>query len=399
VAGAGYGIEWSYLNDGELLATNGLNCYLGAAFVYSPSAVAAYEADLQAREDAGAVISTVGAYVDAVKDQGAPALPPIADGTWQPDDTGNLFRWMGGGGIFVSTEQDGAVLTRGATVEREIAAAEVVAGADAADPAWRELLLGQVSDATGWNPYVTETEYALDHFDAAEQLALDAIGPACEGHDAVAVDLGTGAVAWDPDPVEPVDSPADAPDVGFVAGERVASTTWTRSDPDVWRVEVAVDPGEGVPSVSFAWDPSELATTAALVDDAVFRIDPAPFQGDPFGMPLPIGLAGLSPGWWLVEDTARVHLAGRFSTSAGAVEVRDETLAPESAATWVFYVVQGDDARALEIADRVNVNPTVTLACPPRAVAPPGDDGGCGCQSAPGVGWIASLPLVLRRRR
>ena len=73
------------------------------------------------------------------------------------------------------TEQDNVVLTAGTTSHMVLHALQALADAHgqpaALDEAWRELLLGQVSDSTGWNPYRTETEYALSHLGTAAELA------------------------------------------------------------------------------------------------------------------------------------------------------------------------------------------------------------------------------------
>ena len=126
----------------------------------------------------GYVHATVAEAVRAMKARGVtPApLPPVLDGTWQPSNTGNVFRWMGGGGLFRTQESDGdtlAAIWRG----RAAAAAAQSAAEGVADErlqagvmaAWREALLAEVSDSTGWNPFVNEVRYSRERAAAARR--------------------------------------------------------------------------------------------------------------------------------------------------------------------------------------------------------------------------------------
>lgn len=396
---ADFTVGWHFLNDGELYATNEMNCYLGAAFVADPEAVAEREADLLAAEAAGGRIVSVGTYVSEVGATATTPLPPVLDGTWQPDDTENLGLWMGDAGLWGDTESDNGVRTANVRASRAVRAAEAVAGADAAlvREAWRELLLGEVSDATGWNPYVTEVAYGLDHSAAAEALASEALAGPCTDAAAttVRVDLSTGEVAWDATVEAAGGEPVDAP-FPMVVSSRGAMAWTSTADADVTALAVTFVAGDDAAEAVFPWDGTVVAAIPALLDEVV-AVDVADLVADDVGLPLPAGLVRLSEGLWLVAELDTVHLAARHSRG-GTIGFRDETSPGE--ATWRFLVVEGDEARAVAVAKAENLAPTVTLACPPRAVAELPD--GCGCGTGigtTGLGALLGLAAALRRRR
>src|SRR5688572_1044660 len=140
--------QWTFFDDGELLATGDWNPYFPEQFVIDQEALDAYEAELMAREAEGFIIATVQDYVAAVSAEVEPvAPPPLLDGTWQPGSTDGVAKWMGdrslwavGGGPH---DRDNHVRTLGYVAHRELAAAETAAAVtriDARaqlDAAWR----------------------------------------------------------------------------------------------------------------------------------------------------------------------------------------------------------------------------------------------------------------------
>jgi MYXO-CTERM domain-containing protein len=402
-ADGSYQVQWSFFDDGELLATGDVTPYLGPAFVEDPEAVAAFVADMEAREAAGAKISTIGDYVAAVESRGTEPLPPVLDGTWQPGETTNLGLWMGGSGLWGQDERDNEVRTTVMTARHAVAAAEALAEGDpelqpTVEEAWKEVLLAEVSDATGWNPYPTEVQYARDHAASAVALAQEIAQAGCEanGTSSVVVDLATGGVAWGYAEGELATTPIEPTDLDVTVGERDASVAWSVVEgiDDVLHVDVTFPMGEGAPSVGFAWDGLVVATTPAMLDEVV-AVDAADVAAEEFGLALPNGLVRLSEDVWLIKRTDSVHLAGVFSKSAGTVRFEDHTLPAAQEATWRFLVVLGDEARALEVARDANVTPWVSFQC--DAVD---TDEGCGCASSPGAGWawLLAVAAIWRRR-
>ncbi|HET6582658.1 MAG TPA: hypothetical protein VFG69_04410, partial [Nannocystaceae bacterium] len=251
---------WTFFDDGELLATADWNPYFPDMFHLDPASVAEYEAGLVALEDQGFVITTVRDYADAIRDRVVVAdAPPLFDGTWQPGSTNGVAKWLGDRSIWYlggpPADRDNHVRTLGYIAHRELVAAEAAAqaaGLDARaqlDAAWRLLALGQVTDASGINPYRGEVEYGLAHTAEVTRIARDVIEDAklALGLDEPAIvdpEAGTLA-AGDEDPF--AGRPADAVvELEVVVDDpmRATSTTWERIADGHHRVAVAFGPGD-----------------------------------------------------------------------------------------------------------------------------------------------------------
>ncbi|MEK6608629.1 MAG: MYXO-CTERM sorting domain-containing protein [Myxococcota bacterium] len=458
VATADVEVVWSFFDDGELLATQGLNPYVGPEFRASAESVARYESELLAAEAQGFRIARIAEYVAWVKDAGLerPPLPPILDGTWQPGSTDSMARWMGDSGLFdaiYGDERDNAVLTGNVRARHRIVAAETVVAhaeaagtieageyADALEACWRDALLGQVTDATGINPFAGEVEYGLAHGEAASACADALIAKVAPGVGEpgasprptgrwLVVDTLSGEVtAAKAPPVEDA-APAEprfAPEEGFAvsAPGREVTTTWesvgTGDARRVTRVTLAAsapDGGQRLLEVAFPLPLDGFYLTPGLSEDG-----PRFFPGSAFvlqegriALPIADGVVGLDEDVWLVAQTDAVHVAARFQQGSGVVRFLDATLAPEAGATWVFWIVDGGVKDAAALADRLNVRPTVVVPVAPVGVTGDGGtdadasagDEGCGCRvagiprdrDASGVAALAILAAAATARR
>ena len=407
--GADWQVSWHFLNDGELYATGDLNPYVGAAFKYNPDALQSKVDDLLAAEAAGQHIVSVGTFVSEVGDA-TTVLPPVTDGDWQPDDTGNLHRWMGGAGLWVEEEMDNAVLVNNVRAGQAVAAAEIVAGADAVEDAYKSLLLGEVSDATGWNPWQTEVQYGISHAGEVVSAAQTAIDPMCaeNGAAGVMVDLANGEMIWDGIPA-PDSTVVVAPPVVATVSGRDSTVNWTYVADDVDQLSLTYAAGADPVSVSFPWDGLVVATVPSLAEEMV-SLDATTIAADDLALPLSLGIARLSDGLWLIKRTDSIHLAGHFQRSTNSLYFLDETTTLSGA--WRFLVVRGTADRALDIARRVNETPVVNLACPVVACPDSSDvcyGTDCGCTTTPlnplapwfSLGLVAmpfTLVSLLRRR-
>jgi hypothetical protein len=406
-ATASYTVGWHFLNDGELYATDDKNCYLGASFRESPEAMEAHAAELQAAEDSGAKIATIGEFTAAHGADHDEPMPDMVDGTWQPDNTDNLGLWMGGMGIF-SADEDDLVRVLNARASRQLAAAELVdgAGADQLDEGWRELLLGEVSDASGWNPLAVEVAYGKDHSSTAYELANSAIADACPTDASwLHVNVATGAVTPDGHGATGGGDAAEAPfTLAFSAADdtdpmRTGTATWTTTaDADVLALTVHLDASGYPVKLVFPWDGEEYATIPALTE-TMRELPATSVAMDPIGLPLALGVFRVAEGVWVIQKTDSTHLAGIFSKAAGTVTFFDETGSAD-ARTHEYRVVLGTAARATEVALALNATPEVDLVCAPGDTSA---DLPCGCQTGGDAGSVAGAMLALcalvQRRR
>jgi hypothetical protein len=367
-------VDWSFMGDGELMATGEWDPYFPWFFHYREDAVAEYEAGLEAMEANDYLISSIGDYVAALDDAGIDPepLPHLFDGTWQPDSTMGVSLWFGRGGLWRKDERDNHVRTLCYTAHKELKAAETIAaaaGLDRAavlDEAWRQLHMAEVSDGSGINPYRGEVEFTIASAAEAIRLARDVIDEAKAALaleealiDTAAGTVEAGAFAW---PGQAGPGPFA---VQVEAEGRTFEKKWFKvsDDPPTWRFEIAFSDSEDKQAreiyVSFPLTGDDILTTTALVDDEVRAYAWDDFEFEFWYLPAPIGLIGLGDGWWLVKDTANVHIAALIEPGAPTLRFEDLTAPWFETITWVFHVVQGDEAAALDLANRTNVQPTL----------------------------------------
>jgi hypothetical protein len=377
-AASGVQTTWVFFNDGELAATGGLNPYAGPAFVTDPAAVTALEGEFQAAADAGFAVVSVAAYVAALDALGvaAVAAPAVLDGTWQPDDTQNLWRWMGGAGISRPSERDNGVLTAVRAARDDVLAAEVLVAAAAGagegaaddgarrDAAIRELLKAEVSDTTGWNPWLGEVEYGFEHAAAAaggaQALVTDLLARLGWAYAEIDTATGTATEAVAPPPPEMLSPAAPLFTVVVAAGLRAVTADWYIDEAGDPLVEITVAPsggGSATVEMRFPRGGTAIATPPAGLEGEMVRADESAFSFTQTFLPVASGVIELGPGRFLVKDTRTVHLAAGIGAGSAELIFRDETLPLDEAATYRFYVIDGSDAYALAKADAVNVHP------------------------------------------
>lgn len=377
-------VNWTFFGDGELLATGDLDPYFPPIFVKNEEALAEYEKKLTDLETDGYDIATVTEYVDELIDLGVEAAEPmpLLDGTWQPQSH-TTFRWMGGGALWRPTERDNHVRTLCAAAHRELVAAETVLGAAekisdetskyraALDEAWRLLALGQVTDATGINPYKGEVGYGLAHAGEALRMAREVIEQAGALLDIsqVSIDSASGSVLE-------ADQPPDYPLAGpalFIKTEahgRLITETWRKvaDDPEVFRLQIDFSPGDDraahILKTTFYSDTTQIIYCEALADDQPVYHERIDFGFEHYHLALANGLLGLDDNLWLIKDQGWVHVAADIFRARMDVEFVDETASWNEQVPWVFYVVRGDEQQAVEWADRINVHPTLTRTIP-----------------------------------
>jgi hypothetical protein len=371
-------VEWTYMGDGELMAVGDWDPYFPWFFYYKPEAVAEYEAEVQALADQGYKVSSISGYVQDMIDAGIPATdpPPLLDGTWQPQSTDGTSRWLGHRGLWGRDERDNNVRSMNMMAHREIVAAETAAAAAGLDredvlaEAWRQLIIGETSDGSGINPYRGEVEFCIASSAEAIRIARDVIEEAKEalGLDAALIDTATGEVtagefSWPGTPV------GEAPlEVAIEASNRQWTAEWYRLDgePETYRFAVSFTAGldnhDRELYVTFPGFTSDIITTTALIDDEIRTYSRADFdfEGGHWYMPLPTGLVGLGNNWWVVKDMVNEHVVAKIVDGGNDIRIEDETAPWFETITWNFYVLHGNAAQALELADHINVHPVLT---------------------------------------
>lgn len=370
-------VTWTFLDDGELLATNGIDPYFPPIFVLDPAAVAAYERELAALESQGYAITTVARYASALDGLGVPIAepPPLLDGTWQPQSTDGIKRWLGGVGLWAGSERDNEVRTLQAMAHRELVAAETVASTAglsaegsaaraALDGAWRLLALAQVSDSSGINPYRGEIEFGIAHATEALRVARTVIRDAERqlGRKSAAIDVAAGTVSAAPVVPTPVTIPAALASVVKAPGRSV-SETWTREPSGASRVTFELGPvttgDDRSVAIRFPGAAGPLVYSPGLAEDSVASLSREAFEFDHFQLALANGLVGLGADRFLIKDQAFVHVAATVRRDSPDVVLGDDTAPADRPVRWSFVLVEGSAEAARAEAERLNVNPTL----------------------------------------
>ncbi|MCA9772237.1 MAG: hypothetical protein KC466_07490 [Myxococcales bacterium] len=378
---SGIELDWSELDDGEILPTGGFNPYFEPLFRRNDASIAAYEAELQDLEDRGFWVTTITKYVAALKALGVEPspLPLVTDGTWQPQSTFGTSRWLGGAGLLFFLERDNAVRTanyrsRNALVAAETAVAAAERAGHSMDAAresirqgWRDQVLGEVSDASGINPIPVEWDYGLAHAAEAERLAQSAIDDAKArlGIAEARIDTRAGTVV--PAPAEPIErfTPTGAPlDVTVDAPGRPLTVRWFTVDgaPNTYELRVELGAATGLVNpvtVGFPRSGTTLAYSPALLEDRVQEIDLTAFAYGENWLALANGLIGIGDDWWVIKDASSVHVVAHYGLDRPQVSFEDQVANERDPVTWRFRVLRGDAAAALAAATRLNTWPTL----------------------------------------
>jgi len=401
---AGVEVEWTFFDDGEVLATPG-NPYL-APVQPEPDlgAVRDFEATLQRLADQGYLHTTITDYVTRLGKLGIEPKPllPIADSTWQPPSTEGISRWMGRMGTlgYSFHEEDNRIRTGNYRASLCLAGASLLAdlvardghdvGAERAfiDEGYRDLMKAEVSDATGINPWLGEWVYGLQHNEAAEGACSRAVDGllARWGRNHVILDLNAGEEkpdgTFEPQfqlaPTRPEDLPVP---MEVTAAGRTVEWTWA-DDGRVFRGELAIGPSDDpggedrakrTVTLSMPLAGGALRYSPGLVEDEVVSIPLSEYRllANQVYVPLANGLIGLGPDLWLLKSCRDVHLAARVATGDGdRVEFIDETVPAAGGVTWVFYLLRGSEEEALEMARLLNTHPNMVFVRSGGAVGP-----------------------------
>lgn len=376
-AGGGDPVEivWTFMDDGEVaFAKSRLNPYFGRDYQVDRERVQKHIDELMRLEEQGFVHATIAEAAQAMDRIGvarAP-LPPVLDGTWQPKDTNNLFRWMGGAGLFRTYERDSdtlaAIWRASAIVGRADAAARRLGWTMELGPAllaaWREALLAQVSDSTGWNPWRTEVEYSNAH--AKTAIALGGSLLACMGQPSVPAP----AIACE------LMVRRTLGDLGAEvrSGRRVTSTIRGCASSSAERIhQIEIDVPKLV-DAEHLLDASEQESNDRNLElrfaaqgplELVEALQDRPgtlaleaYAFDSIGLPLANGLIGLGGGRYVIQEhgTGRVAaLIARRGPDSGFVRFVDNTVSRAYGSTRRWYVLESAElAFAQRLANAIN---------------------------------------------
>ncbi|HOO57525.1 MAG TPA: hypothetical protein PLN69_11920 [bacterium] len=371
-------LQWTYLNDAELLPTAATP--YSQYFKYKPETMMKYGQKLQDLADQGYRIGTLAEYLADVKEAGVqPSEPdPMIDGVWQPIDTDNIYRWMGD--YLGQHERDMQVLTGNVKVRHKLAAVEVLVNmpelgkskdelTDKLYEAWRRQSHAEVSDSTGWTPLPLEIEYSRSNAAAAEKIADEIAEYAKKelGAAALVVDVASGSVEkLDAAPADPkypeVDCPAGYTFEGEIKNKRI--TCYKISDQAI-EMELLFKTGSWLHNhtkLTFERKADYMLFSPSLWETHYVKYPVSGFKTELPAVTIPCsnGLIALDDNLFLIKETDTVHSAYRFGIEEKFVslEIRKP---PAKKYKWIVFLFTGTPEEAVEFANSRNVFPKVVF--------------------------------------
>lgn len=301
-----------------------------------------------------------------------PDYPFVPEGTWNMSVCGP-FMWMGRQRTGIET--DGITRALSFRLRSVILLAERLIefaaskGADVSElkklleQAWRHLLLSEVSDSSGWSPWLVEVQYtAAEVANANKILAeimdkLKGILPLDDKNYRIDTQSGKVELMDSPNLVAPTSSFLPVP-FAVLAGKSVSSVL--KINENLYRLDIKCErPADGAVEIVFDTPASGLYYSAGAGEEIAVEI-PTDLKHDP-AFTLSNGFIYLGNGYSLVKDCSVEHLAATWKMKEQKLVFRQE-LSPENLEMNMrFYLVKGDVNKGLELGNRLNTWPSFRI--------------------------------------
>lgn len=370
-------VQWGEFGDAELVPT-GASPY-EPNFKYKPEVLKEFEDKLMKMEVEGFSLLKISEYVrqlKAMKIKPKP-LPPFLDGTWQPKDTDNVFRWMGE--HKTTAEKDVLVLSINVQSRFDLLAAEAMLSFAKQQKlkinfselqgklygAWKLQLFAEVSDSTGWTPSPDEVKYSLENAIKAKALAEEIIGTVKKELNTPFVKINTKTMRVEKIkllPGEPQSAgKAKMPVEYEIKANNVAyDVKSVKYDENETVIEITMKkqaPGATL-TLSFHALHDTVVFSPALLEDRLTAYLFSSFTADKTFVPLSNGLLGLSDDVFIIKHNESNHVAAKIDFINKKVEWLN--LNPStSEEKWRFTIFKGTKEKALEKANTLNVFPVL----------------------------------------
>jgi hypothetical protein len=367
------GMEWriAFLDDGEEFNTKDYN----SDFFRLPSQEKENMDKYKKLLQDGYKFVTVTELVHRIKkDPGytAPAYPFVPEGTWHMKVCGP-FMWMGRQRSGVET--DGITRALSYQARGEVMRTEALIdhaarqGKDVSElkellkEAWQHLLLSEVSDSSGWDPWLVEVQYTDNEVATTRKLLQTILEQlwkmmAMTGQGWV-IDTGTGTVTDSVTHLPAVPKSAALP-VGFSVKALSYTVKTEQINDSLYHMDVeCLRPADGAVEIQFDTAPDGLQYSAACGESARVTI-PAGYPHDP-AFALANGFIYLNNGYSLVKDCTVEHLAATWKVNDRKLVFREELREGNASMHMRFYLVKGPAVMGLRFANRLNTWPSYQM--------------------------------------
>ncbi|MCE1199856.1 MAG: hypothetical protein LWW85_12865 [Marinilabiliales bacterium] len=300
-----------------------------------------------------------------------PDYPFVPEGSWNMSVCGP-FMWMGRQRSGVETdgitralsyEWRGIVMMTEKVVDYAASqGAEVGEMRKLIKEAWEHLLLSEVSDASGWTPWLVEVKYTEIEIDQVERriktilTKLQEMAP--EDNVAYLIETKSGKITGASAP-KTVETAALLPiPVAIKAGK--TEMQCVRLNDHLYRLDLSCRrPEDGAVEILFDSPASGMFYSAGAGEETAVEI-PADLKNDP-ALALSNGFLYLGNGYSLVKDCSVEHLAVTWRQKEQKLVFREELNEKNPGMKMRFYLVKGDKATGLAFANQLNTWPTYLL--------------------------------------
>jgi len=364
------GLSWTYsfLDDGEVF--NSLD--YRSNFYCVPEQEKKNIERFRKLEKEGYTFVTMSELVEKIKNLKGyeiPDYPFVPEGTWNMSVCGP-YMWMGRQRSGVETDGITRALSydlRGKLLmyERLVKYAEKqgnnVSQLDSLiERSWRHLLLSEVSDASGWTPWLVEVQYTANEVANAKkelkevEKCLLKILPF--GDKTWKVDTKSGSVET-VSSVKAQEAKESFFPIPVYVRAAVTTTSVKQINENLYRIDINCQrPADGAVEIVFDTPSQGLYYSAGAGEHISVEV-PNNLKNDP-AMALSNGFIYLNNGYSLVKDCTVEHLAATWKVSEQKLVFRQELAETNPEMNMRFYLVKGDKTEGLNFANALNTWPS-----------------------------------------
>ena len=359
--------DWSFLDDGEVFNTTDYNSNFYRVPEQEKASIAQFK-KLQATGYKFVTMTELAAKIKGLKSYKIPDYPFVPEGTWNMSVCGP-FMWMGRQRSGVET--DGITRAISYELRGEVMLAEQLVGHLEAnghslpelkklvDEAWQHLLLSEVSDASGWTPWMVEVKYTEIEADQAEQRLKQVFSKLNEllpKDKSVLIDTKSGSVSANESVAKGNSTAAQLPIPFAVRAEQVVSKVRKLKE-NLYQLDIQCDrPADGAVEILFDTPASGMWYSAGAGEEIAVAI-PTDLKHNP-AFSLSNGFIYLNNGYSLVKDCSVEHLAATWRQKEQKLVFREELNEKNPGMKMRFYVVKGDIKSGLNFANKLNTWPS-----------------------------------------
>ena len=229
--------------------------------------------------------------------------------------------------------------------------------------AWKHLLLSEVSDSSGWTPWLVEVQYTANEVYLADNILKDISNKLktnllTEGKSFL-VETKTGKTV----PTEGMASnqgTAALLPISFAIRAEKATSTVKRINDKLYRLDIKADrPADGAVEIIFDTAADGLQYSAGAGEEIAVPI-PTDLKHDP-AFSLSNGFIWLNNGFSLVKDCSVEHLAATWKVKDKKLVFREELNPDNKEMNMRFYILGGSAMEGLELGNKLNTWPSFVV--------------------------------------